>query len=220
MVAVLLRVGLSHQQTGSDLEVSCSVLLRWGGKWVYVLVCWVERPKTDGSVLCCGKMNTEICACLGEWYKDAQSKGKENFARAFQKALKSVEKFPDVITSVEQTRGIKGVGPYIAARIEKHFRESGRDGSSTFRRTRTGNVEKKSRTYDPKYRSAPFALLVALRETEIELDTLNMPLPKAELIAIAQRHCDEPLVKVGSRIFTQLLPPPRPHETRKKGLLS
>ncbi|KAJ8908088.1 hypothetical protein NDN08_008183 [Rhodosorus marinus] len=144
------------------------------------------------------ELNAEIAEFLRELTEEAEAKGRANFSRAFAKALKSVKKHESSIVSVEQVRGIKGIGPYISARIEKHFRETtslsqqSREDIQAPPPQANGRAPKK---YSPRIRSAPFGMLVALIEAEDDNGVENACLGRAELIGLAQKYCDEPLIK-------------------------
>jgi len=144
------------------------------------------------------ELNAEIISFLRELTEEAEAKGRANFSRAFSKALKSVEKHQSSIVSVEQVRGIKGIGPYITARIEKHFRETASLSQQSHEDIQAppplanARAQKK---YTPRFRSAAFGLLAAMIESEDDKGIENACLGKAELIGLAQKYCDEPLIK-------------------------
>mmetsp|Transcript_9067 Transcript_9067/g.27254 ORF Transcript_9067/g.27254 Transcript_9067/m.27254 type:complete len:837 (+) Transcript_9067:86-2596(+) len=154
-------------------------------------------------------MNVVIVKFLQQIRAEAECAGKDNFARAFSRALKSVRDNAETIKTVSELRALKNVGPYIAARIEKYLKEKGtplavdieaapaENGASSRRApTASGGPQHRpaGRAYQPRYRTAAFALLVAMRMAETEKKQEPFSLTKQQLIPKAQPFCDEHLV--------------------------
>ncbi|EXJ56884.1 hypothetical protein A1O7_07228 [Cladophialophora yegresii CBS 114405] len=160
---------------------------------------------------------TEACMnpLLAGWLKEWMDQAKEQSAKSYtvyKKAYNSVIACPIQFSHPSEARSLNGLGPKLCDRLtnklKEHCEQNGlpmptknrrrakraseaiaSDAATAAEAERSSPVQKKRRVqpYVPKYRSGAYGLILALGT--LDRDS-NQAIPKAELIRVAQEHCD------------------------------
>ena len=161
------------------------------------------------------RINPEIVSCLEEALDRVKGrKGKYEFA--LLKALRSVENYPNKLYSGKHARILSGVGEKMAETIDRYLRDhkvdlgqppsdvgdqvataasssGNNNGDESSSETSEQPKKKKERAYNPKYKSAAWAILIALYRNSKEKDSSSST--KSEIIAICETLTDTSMDK-------------------------
>ncbi|RMD41443.1 hypothetical protein DV735_g3704, partial [Chaetothyriales sp. CBS 134920] len=152
----------------------------------------------------------EDCAnpLLAKWLKERMDTAREHNSKGYQtykKAYQSMKASPITFSHPSEAVVLNGIGEKLCAwlteQLQNHCRENGlpmpqkkssgkRPAEDSERSERQGSPPKrakKAQPYVPKFRSGPFALLLALGTLNREQ---GQAVSKTDLIALAQPNCD------------------------------
>lgn len=148
--------------------------------------------------------NPQLLAWVKEWLDQARERNSKGIT-TYKHAYDSLKACPLTFEHPAELQQLKGFGPKLCERLEdklkKHCQQNGqpmpehpqaRKARNRAQQEDAGASEKpkkkrQAKAYVPTFRSGPYAIIIAL-STLPEEDGAGMT--KAELIEIAQEHCD------------------------------
>jgi crossover junction endonuclease MUS81 len=141
------------------------------------------------------RVNPHIVSCLKDLEKKAKQKGYEKQRITTARALRAALQYPLPLKSGHEAKALDGVGPVIAQKIDQYLIRRGLlAGPSTPVKTTTP----RKKEYEPNYRSASWALLVALyRNEQTSKGYYKGKMTKKELVAEASPLADTPMTASG-----------------------
>jgi ERCC4-type nuclease len=141
------------------------------------------------------RINPHIVTCLTKLEEQAKKKGYEKQRVAYTRALRAAQRYPIALKSGNEAKVLDGVGPVLAQKIDQYLIKKGvLSQSSIPRKEKT----QKKKSYDPKYRSAAWALLIVLyRNLKKSTGYYKGKMTKNELVAAASPLSDTPMSASG-----------------------
>ncbi|KAL9653380.1 hypothetical protein ABK040_002016 [Willaertia magna] len=166
-------------------------------------------------------INPHFVACLEELFTQSQQRRQDKLSITYRKALRSLERYPVKLYNGTQARICPGIGPKLAQRIDEYLKKhnidlgqppnnestdnvtaslSSTNNNSTNNATNNTNnitTEKRKTTrkkkYNPKYKSAAWAILIAIYRIckEKNIDKVK----KKDIIDISMTLTDTPMDK-------------------------
>ncbi|KAL0479460.1 crossover junction endonuclease MUS81 [Acrasis kona] len=156
-----------------------------------------EEPANDDNVGI--KINPHIVACLKKLEQTAKDKKREKQRIVCAKALRAAERYPLPIRSGSEARSLDGVGPVLAQKIDDYLLKCGVLKKPSIERSPKKVTN--NREYKPQFRSAAWALLVALyRNLNNSKGYYKGKMTKTELVSQASSLSDIPMTASGGRL--------------------
>jgi ERCC4-type nuclease len=152
--------------------------------------------------------NPNIIKCLEELAEDANKRKQDKLAFTYKKALRSVHKYPLPLLNGKECMILVGIGETLSAKIDGWLKKRGfykesvpdnspATSSSSQQTTNKKGKQKKQKTrqYTPKFKSAAWALLIALYRHYKSKESPDQPDPtKSELISLSSHLSDTPML--------------------------
>ena len=134
-----------------------------------------------------------------EFLYGLKEKAEGSYVFCLSRAIKSVESEQLPITTKEELLKLKYIGGFLANQIAAFIRNNPRpetpSASSAPEHAEAANgsdnPKKRKRPYQPRFRSGPYAILLALRDG---LEHGKSHMSKAEIAQKAQKYADEPII--------------------------
>jgi crossover junction endonuclease MUS81 len=139
--------------------------------------------------------NQNMVDALVSFLTNAESKGDKQKAQNYKRAIGSMQKYPMPLSTPQEATSLVGIGDTIARELDNYLnpnvivnkpkkatKKSGKKRDSSETNVTQGKPAKKKRKYSPKYRTAPWALLVGHYRSTQGKSTLS----KDELISVSQ----------------------------------
>lgn len=129
--------------------------------------------------------NALMIECLQDLIEKAKSKNQDKVLFNYRKALKSLQKYPLKLNSGKEAMMLEGIGDNIAKKIDEYLKKNGIKAKEPSDDEESDSEKEKKKKkevkYIPKYKTAPWALLVGLHRGCKDKELLS----KEELITIS-----------------------------------
>jgi ERCC4-type nuclease len=161
--------------------------------------------------------NEHIVSCLREFEDQAIEKKQEKLVFTIKKALRSVLKYPLPLKNGQECRVLEGIGPVLATKIDHWLKRKGlykesdnavdiepskepATSSASLIPKANVNLQKKKRQkkYVPKFKSAPWAILVAMYRLYKTRKPGALDPTKEELVSLSSNLSDTPMLPTSS----------------------
>lgn len=137
--------------------------------------------------------NSLMIECVQELIEKAKSKNQDKVLFNYKKALKSLQKYPLKLNSGKEAMMLEGIGENIAKKLDEYLKKKGINikelSDSDLSESEKEKNKKKETKYNPKYKSAPWALLVGLYRGSND----NEPISKDQLIEFSSPLSNVPM---------------------------
>jgi hypothetical protein len=147
------------------------------------------------------RINPHVVACLKELEKQARNSRNDKLRLTYSKALRSAQKYPLPINSGQEALTLEGVGKVLAQRIDEYLRKQGVTQNTIADTNSQDSSEdekpKKKKNYIPKFKSAAWAVLIALYRHAKNND--NPKMTKTEVISASSSLTDTPMLPGGGK---------------------